>query len=37
MKAATALLPMFDKPVKYPTGNYTIVVGTFAGKNAAIV
>ena len=43
MKAATALLPMFDKPVKYPTVNdpddeYTIiVVGTFAGKNAAIV
>ena len=37
MKAATDLLPMFDKPVKYPTSKYTIVVGTFAGKNAAIV
>ena len=37
MKAATASLPMFDKPVKYPTSRYTIVVGTFAGHNAAIV
>ena len=37
MKAATASLPMFDKPVKYPTSKYTIVVGTFAGQNAAIV
>ena len=36
MKPAKALLPMF-KPVKYPTSSYTIVVGTFAGKNAAIV
>ena len=33
----TGSLPMFDKPVKYPTGKYTIVVGTFAGNNAAIV
>ena len=31
-------LPMFDKPVRYPNDeNFTIVVGTFAGKNAAIV
>ena len=37
MEAATASLPMFDKPVTYPIGKYTIVVGTFAGKNAAIV
>ena len=37
MEAATDSLPMFDKPVKYPTGKYTIVVGTFAGNNAAIV
>ena len=28
---------MFDKPVRYPTNKFTIVVGTFAGKNAAIV
>ena len=25
-----------EKPVEYPLGSYTIVVGTFAGKNAAI-
>ena len=31
-------LPMFDKPVRYPNDeNFTIVVGTFAGQNAAIV
>ena len=30
-------LLMFDKPVRYPTDEFTIVVGTFAGKNAAIV
>ena len=30
-------LPMFDKPVRYPIDKFTIVVGTFAGKNAAIV
>ena len=30
-------LPMFDKPVRYPTDKFTIVVGTFAGKSAAIV
>ena len=37
MEAATDdSLPMFDKPVKYPTAKYTIVVGTFAGNNAAI-
>ena len=29
---------MFDKPVRYPNNeNFTIVVGTFAGQNAAIV
>ena len=28
---------MFDKPVRYPIDKFTIVVGTFAGKNAAIV
>ena len=27
MEAVTDSLPMFDKPVKYPTGKYTIVVG----------
>ena len=37
MKAAKESLPMFDKPVRYPISKYTIVVGTFAGKNAAIV
>ena len=32
------LLPMFDKPVRYPNDeNFTIVVGTFAGQNTAIV
>ena len=31
-------LPMFDKPVRYPNDeNFAIVVGTFAGQNAAIV
>ena len=30
-------LPMFDKPVRYPINKFTIVVGTFAGKDAAIV
>ena len=31
-------LPRFNKPVRYPNDeNFTIVVGTFAGKNAAIV
>ena len=31
-------LPMFDKPVRYPNDeNFTIVVGTFAGQNTAIV
>ena len=31
-------LLMFDKPVRYPNNeNFTIVVGTFAGQNAAIV
>ena len=31
-------LPMFDKPVRHPNDeNFTIVVGTFAGQNAAIV
>ena len=29
--------PMFDKPVRYPTDKFTIVVGIFAGTNAAIV
>ena len=37
MKPATKSLPMFVKPVMYPTSRYTIVVGTFAGRNAAIV
>ena len=30
-------LPMFDKPVRYPTDKFTIVVGTFAGQHAVIV
>ena len=30
-------LPMFVKPVRYPINEFTIVVGTFAGKGAAIV
>ena len=30
-------LSMFYKPVKYPVNKFTIVVGTFAGKGAAIV
>ena len=30
-------LLMFDKPVRYPSNTFTIVVGTFAGKTAAIV
>ena len=31
-------LPLeFDKPVRYPSAKFTIVVGTFAGQNAVIV
>ena len=29
--------PMFDKPVRYPTDKFTIIVGTFAGQNVVIV